>query len=193
MSIARASLVMIAALIASRVLGWLRLSVFGAAFGETAQSTRLVAFRIPDASSTSSRRRADAEFIRVRRYSPRIARTRPALHLERHERPRRVYGPSPCCGSLPGSCDVHVSPAFASRPGHLDLTIGSTRILPPAALHGAVAARHRVCSRPGVCWRHRSAVYTRQILFAIFAGLSSASARSLRLVAGAAMMFRCLP
>src|SRR2546429_5874852 len=50
MSIARASLVMIAALIASRILGWLRLSVFGAAFGETPQLDAFwAAFRIPDA------------------------------------------------------------------------------------------------------------------------------------------------
>src|SRR5258706_14544985 len=50
MSIARASLVMIAALIASRILGWLRLSVFGAAFGETPQLYAFwAAFRIPDA------------------------------------------------------------------------------------------------------------------------------------------------
>src|SRR3981081_745757 len=50
MSIARASLVMIAALVASRILGWLRLSVFGAQFGETSQLDAFwAAFRIPDA------------------------------------------------------------------------------------------------------------------------------------------------
>ena len=43
MSIARASLVMIAALIASRILGWLRLSVFGAAFGESTSRRVLAA------------------------------------------------------------------------------------------------------------------------------------------------------
>ncbi|MGH2491566.1 MAG: lipid II flippase MurJ, partial [Candidatus Limnocylindria bacterium] len=50
MSIARASLVMIAALIASRILGWLRLSVIGAKFGETPQFDAFwAAFRIPNA------------------------------------------------------------------------------------------------------------------------------------------------
>jgi len=50
MSVARASIVMIAALIASRVLGWLRLSVIGATFGATPQLDAFwAAFRIPDA------------------------------------------------------------------------------------------------------------------------------------------------
>ncbi len=50
MSVARASLVMIAALTASRVLGWLRLSVIGATFGETPQLDAFwAAFRIPNA------------------------------------------------------------------------------------------------------------------------------------------------
>ncbi|HKY50429.1 MAG TPA: murein biosynthesis integral membrane protein MurJ [Candidatus Limnocylindria bacterium] len=50
MSIARASLVMIAALIASRILGWLRLSVIGATYGQTAELDAFwAAFRIPDA------------------------------------------------------------------------------------------------------------------------------------------------
>src|SRR2546428_124467 len=42
MSVARASIIMIATLVASRVLGWLRLSVIGATFGESPQ---LDAFR----------------------------------------------------------------------------------------------------------------------------------------------------
>jgi putative peptidoglycan lipid II flippase len=50
MSIARASIVMIAALIASRVLGWLRLSVIGATFGATPQlDAFMAAFKIPNA------------------------------------------------------------------------------------------------------------------------------------------------
>ncbi|HUQ41887.1 MAG TPA: murein biosynthesis integral membrane protein MurJ, partial [Candidatus Limnocylindrales bacterium] len=50
MSVARASIVMIAALIASRVLGWLRLSVIGATFGATPQlDAFMAAFKIPDA------------------------------------------------------------------------------------------------------------------------------------------------
>src|SRR5258706_9004125 len=50
MSVARASVVMIAALIASRVLGWLRLSVIGATFGASPQLDAFwAAFRIPDA------------------------------------------------------------------------------------------------------------------------------------------------
>src|SRR5436305_5601459 len=49
MSVGRASLFMIVTLIASRVLGWLRLSVIGAKFGETPQLDAFwAAFRIPD-------------------------------------------------------------------------------------------------------------------------------------------------
>jgi putative peptidoglycan lipid II flippase len=50
MSIARASAIMIVTLIASRVLGWLRLSVIGAHFGETPELDAFwAAFKIPDA------------------------------------------------------------------------------------------------------------------------------------------------
>jgi putative peptidoglycan lipid II flippase len=50
MSIARASAIMIATLVASRILGWLRLSVIGAKFGETPELDAFIAaFRIPDA------------------------------------------------------------------------------------------------------------------------------------------------
>src|SRR3989441_1427919 len=50
MSIARASAIMIATLVASRVLGWLRLSVIGATFGESPQLNAFwAAFKIPDA------------------------------------------------------------------------------------------------------------------------------------------------
>jgi putative peptidoglycan lipid II flippase len=50
MSIARASAIMIVTLVASRVLGWLRLSVIGAHFGETPElDAYLAAFKIPDA------------------------------------------------------------------------------------------------------------------------------------------------
>ena len=49
MSVGRASLFMIATLIASRFLGWLRLSVIGARFGETPDlDAYIAAFRIPD-------------------------------------------------------------------------------------------------------------------------------------------------
>jgi putative peptidoglycan lipid II flippase len=49
MSVGRASLFMIATLIASRILGWLRLSVIGAKFGETPDLDAFwAAFRIPD-------------------------------------------------------------------------------------------------------------------------------------------------
>ena len=50
MSVARASVVMIAALVASRVLGWLRLSVVGATFGATPELDAFwAAFKIPNA------------------------------------------------------------------------------------------------------------------------------------------------
>src|SRR2546422_5449108 len=50
MSIARASAIMIVTLVASRALGWLRLSVIGAHFGETPELDAFIAaFKIPDA------------------------------------------------------------------------------------------------------------------------------------------------
>src|SRR5438132_10663451 len=50
MSVARASIIMIATLVASRVLGWLRLSVIGATFGESPQLDAFwAALRIPNA------------------------------------------------------------------------------------------------------------------------------------------------
>ena len=50
MSIARASAIMIVTLVASRVLGWLRLSVIGAHFGQTPELDAFwAAFKIPDA------------------------------------------------------------------------------------------------------------------------------------------------
>src|SRR2546423_6896386 len=50
MSVARASAIMIGTLAASRVLGWLRLSVIGAKFGETPDLDAFIAaFKIPDA------------------------------------------------------------------------------------------------------------------------------------------------
>src|SRR2546423_636057 len=50
MSIARASAIMIVSLVGSRVLGWLRLSVIGAHFGETPELDAFwAAFKIPDA------------------------------------------------------------------------------------------------------------------------------------------------
>ncbi|HEX9269232.1 MAG TPA: murein biosynthesis integral membrane protein MurJ [Candidatus Limnocylindria bacterium] len=49
MSVGRASLFMIVTLVASRFLGWLRLSVIGAKFGETGELDAFwAAFRIPD-------------------------------------------------------------------------------------------------------------------------------------------------
>jgi putative peptidoglycan lipid II flippase len=49
MSVGRASLLMIATLIGSRLLGWLRLSVIGAKFGQTPELDAFwAAFRIPD-------------------------------------------------------------------------------------------------------------------------------------------------
>src|SRR5437899_12580051 len=50
MSIARASAIMISTLVASRILGWLRLSVIGARFGESPELDAFwAAFKIPDA------------------------------------------------------------------------------------------------------------------------------------------------
>src|SRR3989442_4247367 len=50
MSVARASAIMISTLVASRVLGWLRLSVIGARFGESPELDAFwAAFKIPDA------------------------------------------------------------------------------------------------------------------------------------------------
>src|SRR5437867_11156474 len=50
MSIARASAIMIVTLVGRRILGWLRLSVIGARFGESPELDAFwAAFKIPDA------------------------------------------------------------------------------------------------------------------------------------------------
>ena len=47
MSVARASIIMIGALIASRILGWLRLSVIGATVSELTRPSRRPSFGTP--------------------------------------------------------------------------------------------------------------------------------------------------
>ena len=201
MSIARASLVMIAALIASRVLGWLRLSVFGAAFGETAQLDAFwAAFRIPDALFNLVVAGAlTSAFIPV--FAGYLAKEREneAWHVASSVMNVLVVGLMVLSAVMwlaaPWIVPTFiVSPAFASRPGQLELTIELTRImlLSPifmglSALVTGVLQSYRQFLAGAIAPLVYNGV---QILFAIFAApFLGIDALAFGVVAGAAMMF----
>ena len=136
MSIARASLVMIAALVASRILGWLRLSVFGAAFGETSQLDAFwAAFRIPDALFNLVVAGAlTSAFIPV--FAGYLAKEREneAWHVASTVMNVLVVSLMLLSAVMWLAAPwivptLIVSPSFASQPGQLELTIQLTRIM----------------------------------------------------------------
>jgi putative peptidoglycan lipid II flippase len=201
MSIARASLVMIAALIASRVLGWLRLSVFGATFGDTAQLDAFwAAFRIPDALFNLVVAGAlTSAFIPV--FAGYLAKEREqeAWHVASTVMNVLVVGLMVLSAVMwlaaPWLVRTFiVSPAFASRPGQLELTIELTRImlLSPifmglSALVTGVLQSYRQFLAGAIAPLVYNGV---QILFAIFAApFLGIDALAYGVVAGAAMMF----
>jgi len=201
MSIARASLVMIAALIASRVLGWLRLSVFGAAFGETAQLDAFwVAFRIPDALFNLVVAGAlTSAFIPV--FAGYLAKEREneAWHVASSVMNVLVVGLMVLSAVMwlaaPWIVPTFiVQPSFASRPGQLDLAIELTRVmlLSPifmglSALVTGVLQSYRQFLAGAIAPLVYNGV---QILFAIFAApVLGIHALAYGVVAGAAMMF----
>src|SRR5256712_4237566 len=135
MSVARASAIMISPLVASRVLGWLRLSVIGARFGESPELDAFwAAFKIPDAIFGLLVAGALASaFIPV--FAGYLAR-------EREEEAWRVA--SSVLNALlillvafsavmllaaPLIVPTIVAPGFAAKPGQLALTIELTRLM----------------------------------------------------------------
>jgi putative peptidoglycan lipid II flippase len=135
MSVARASIIMIATLIASRVLGWLRLSVIGATFGESSQLDAFwAAFRIPNAIFDLLVAGALASaFIPV--FTGYLAR-------EREQEAWRVASSVlnalllllvAFCAVMwalaPVLVPIVVAPGFASNPEQLELTIELTRLM----------------------------------------------------------------
>jgi putative peptidoglycan lipid II flippase len=135
MSIARASAIMIATLVASRVLGWLRLSIIGANFGESPELDAFwAAFKIPDAIFGLLVAGALASaFIPV--FTSYLAR-------EREVEAWRVA--SSVLNALllllvafsavmfvlaPIVVPTVVAPGFAAKPGQLELTIDLTRLM----------------------------------------------------------------
>ena len=135
MSVARASAIMISTLVASRVLGWLRLSVIGARFGESPELDAFwAAFKIPDAIFGLLVAGALASaFIPV--FAGYLAR-------EREEEAWRVA--SSVLNALlillvafsavmllaaPLIVPTIVAPGFAAKPGQLALTIDLTRLM----------------------------------------------------------------
>jgi len=136
MSIARASLVMIAALIASRILGWLRLSVIGATFGESPQLDAFwAAFRIPNALFELLVAGALASaFIPVFAGYLAKEREKEAWHVASSVMNVLVLSLVVLSGVMWLAAPwivptLIVSPSFAAQPGQLDLVIELTRIM----------------------------------------------------------------
>jgi putative peptidoglycan lipid II flippase len=201
MSIARASLVMIAALIASRILGWLRLSVFGAAFGETPQLDAFwAAFRIPDALFNLVVAGALASaFIPV--FAGYLAKENEdeAWHVASSVMNVLVLALVVLSGVMWLAApwivpNLIVSPTFAAKPGQLDLTIELTRImlLSPifmglSSLVTGVLQSYRQFLAGAIAPLVYNGV---QILFALFASpFVGINALAYGVVAGAVMMF----
>jgi putative peptidoglycan lipid II flippase len=201
MSIARASLVMITALIASRVLGWLRLSVYGATFGETAQLDAFwAAFRIPDALFNLLVAGALASaFIPV--FAGYLAKEREseAWHVASTVMNVLVIALMILSGLMWLAAPwivptLIVSPTFAAEPGQLALTIELTRImlLSPifmglSALVTGVLQSYRQFLAGAIAPLVYNGV---QILFALFASpFVGIHALAYGVVAGAVMMF----
>ena len=201
MSIARASLVMIAALIASRILGWLRLSVFGATFGETPQLDAFwAAFRIPDALFNLVVAGALASaFIPV--FAGYLAKEREseAWHVASSVMNVLVIALTILSALMWLAAPwivptLLVSPSFAAQPGQLDLTIELTRImlLSPifmglSSLVTGVLQSYRQFLAGAIAPLVYNGV---QILFALFASpFVGIHALAYGVVAGAAMMF----
>ncbi len=135
MSVARASAIMISTLVASRVLGWLRLSVIGARFGESPELDAFwAAFKIPDAIFGLLVAGALASaFIPV--FAGYLAR-------EREEEAWRVASSvlnallillvafsAVMLVAAPVIVPTVVAPGFAQKPGQLALTIELTRLM----------------------------------------------------------------
>lgn len=200
MSVARASIVMIAALIASRILGWLRLSVIGATYGATPQLDAFwAAFKIPDALFNLLVAGAlSSAFIPV--FAGYLAKEREKEAWHVASTVVNVLIVSLLAVSVvmwvaaPWLVPTIVAPGFAKDPEQLDLAIQLTRImlLSPifmglSALVTGVLQSYRQFLAGAVAPLVYNGV---QILFALFATpFVGIHALAFGVVAGSAMMF----
>lgn len=200
MSIARASVVMIAALIASRVLGWLRLSVIGATFGATPDLDAFwAAFKIPNALFELLVAGAlSSAFIPV--FAGYLAKEREKEAWRVASSVMNVLILSLMALSAvmwlaaPWLVPTVVAPGFVKDPAQLDRTIELTRImlLSPifmglSSLVTGVLQSYRQFLAGAVAPLVYNGV---QILFALFAApFVGIDALAYGVVAGAAMMF----
>src|SRR5256712_8666349 len=199
MSVARASIVMIAALVASRVLGWLRLSVIGATYGATPQLDAFwAAFKIPDALFNLLVAGAlSSAFIPVFAGYLAKEREKEAWHVASSVVNVRILALVVISAVTwlfaPWLVPTFVAPGFARDPVQLDLTIQLTRImlLSPifmglSALVTGVLQSYRQFLAGAIAPLVYNGV---QILFALFAApFLGIHALAFGVVAGAAMM-----
>src|SRR5260221_11368469 len=200
MSVARASVVMIAALIASRVLGWLRLSVIGATFGATPQLDAFwAAFKVPDALFNLVVAGALASaFIPVFAGYLAKEREKEAWHVASSVMNVLILALFAFSVVLwigaPWLVPTFVAPGFQKDPVQLDLAVQLTRImlLSPvfmglSALVTGVLQSYRQFLAGAIAPLVYNSV---QILFAIFSPpFPRIHALAFGLVGGAAMMF----
>ncbi len=200
MSVARASVVMIGALIASRVLGWLRLSVIGATFGATPQLDAFwAAFKVPDALFNLVVAGALASaFIPVFAGYLAKEREKEAWHVASSVVNVLILGLVGFSAVLwiaaPFLVPTFVAPGFEKDPAQLDLAVELTRImlLSPmfmglSALVTGVLQSYRQFLAGAVAPLVYNGV---QILFALFAApFVGVHALAYGVVVGAAMMF----
>jgi putative peptidoglycan lipid II flippase len=200
MSVARASVVMIAALIASRVLGWLRLSVIGATYGATPELDAFwAAFKIPDALFNLLVAGAlSSAFIPVFAGYLAKEREKEAWHVASTVMNVLILTLVAISAGAwllaPWLVPTVVAPGFARDPAQLDLAIELTRImlLSPifmglSALVTGVLQSYRQFLAGAVAPLVYNGV---QILFALFAApFLGIHALAFGVVAGAAMMF----
>ncbi len=200
MSVARASIVMIAALIASRILGWLRLSVIGATFGATPQLDAFwAAFKLPNALFELLVAGALASaFIPVFAGYLAKEREKEAWHVASSVMNVLILSLLGLSAVMwiaaPWLVPTVVAPGFEKDPAQLDLTIQLTRIMLLSPIFMGLSALVT-----GVLQSYRQflagatapLVYNGvQILFALFATpFLGIHALAFGVVAGAAMMF----
>ncbi len=200
MSVARASLVMIAALVASRVLGWLRLSVIGATFGQTPELDAFwAAFRIPDALFNLLVAGAlSAAFIPV--FAGYLAKEREgdAWRVASSVVNALILSLIALSAAMwlaaPWLVPAVVVPGFAHDPGQVQRTVELTRIMLLSPIFMGLSALVT-----GVLQSYRQFLATAvaplvyngvQILFALFAApFIGIDALAYGVVVGAAMMF----
>jgi putative peptidoglycan lipid II flippase len=200
MSVARASIVMIGALIASRILGWLRLSVIGATFGATPQlDAFMAAFKIPNALFELLVAGALASaFIPVFAGYLAKEREKEAWHVASSVMNVLILSLMGVSAVLwvvaPFLVPTIVAPGFKDDPAQLELTIHLTRImlLSPifmglSALVTGVLQSYRQFLAGAIAPLVYNGV---QILFALFlAPFLKIDALAYGVVGGAVMMF----